>query len=598
MGVRLPIKDEHRQIALRILSVVTMVCGVGALALLVFIVGWPLEPELRGMLQGAGTALLVAFVVQEMIRLGLQIHPWTYLRTHKLEVLLAVAAGSELFFSQYIVGWLSRYTPALPASTLTLFYLAGTQLTLVVLVALRALRGSRFFSGKRLSPGLAFILSFALLIVVGTLLLKTPQATPPEVTLTWVDALFTATSAVCVTGLTVVDTATAFTSHGHWILLGLMQTGGLGMMTLTYFFAHFFAGGVSLRDRIALQDLLSEENLGQIGTVLGVIVGFTFAVELAGTIVIHSALAESWAGDGDRLFFSLFHAVSAFCNAGFSLAGAGLADPRLHANWAFLSVIMALVVIGGIGFPVMKNAWVFVKASVARRVGLRTAMPPRLTAGSRIVLATTAVLLAGGTVAFYLTEYAAGEQEAHTSGWLIALFNSVIARTAGFHVVAPELFTTASATVIMFLMFVGGSPASTAGGIKTSTLAIAAFSLRRILLGRAEIEAFGRRFSEDTANRALAIVLLALGFITVVTVVLCALHPTLPPFDLAFEAVSAVSTVGLTRGITPMLDAPARVVLVVAMFVGRVGVLFFLLSLIPHRRTTGYRLPETTIVIT
>jgi trk/ktr system potassium uptake protein len=149
----------------------------------------------------------------------------------------------------------------------------------------------------------------------------------------------------------------------------------------------------------------------------------------------------------------------------------------------------------------------------------------------------------------------------------------------------------------MFLMFVGGSPSSTAGGIKTSTLAIAVLSLRRILLGRAEIEAFGRRFSEETANRALAIVLLSIAFITVVTVALCALHPKLSPFDLAFEAVSAVSTVGLTRAVTPLLETPARVVLVVAMFVGRIGVLFFLLSLLPHRRPTGYRLPETSIVI-
>jgi Trk-type K+ transport system membrane component len=428
------------------------------------------------------------------------------------------------------------------------------------------------------------------------LLLKTPQATVAGIG--WMDALFTATSAVCVTGLITVDMAAVFTRHGQWIILGLIQVGGLGVMTITYFFAFFFAGGVSLRNRIALQDLLCEENLGHIGTVLGVIIGFTLATEIVGAVAIYASLEAANLFAGDRVFFSVFHSVSAFCNAGFSTQSAGLADPALQGQTGLFSVIMLLIVGGGIGFPVIKNLWLVSLARLARRLGLRTAVAPRLTTNSKIVLLSTLGLLAGGTVLIWLTEFVAGNGPANGGAWFTALFHAVTARTAGFNITPMGAMFPATAAVMMFLMFVGGSPSSTAGGIKTSTLAIAVLALRRVLLGRTDIEAFGRRLGDDVAERALAIILLAVGFITVVSISLCALHPELSPADLTFEAVSAVSTVGLSRDLTSKLGLPAKGVLVFAMFVGRIGVLVFLLSFIRKRKPVGYRLPETTVVLT
>jgi trk system potassium uptake protein len=595
--MRSHVTESHRALVTRILNPITVLCGMAALALLVIVIGWELDTPNRILVRATTHAVLVVFVIQEIMRLIVQADRRQFLRSRFLEVTLALLAGIELLFGGPILSWLGERAPDLPASTITVIYLAGTQLTLVVLIGLRSLRSNSLLSGRRLSPGMVFILSFALLITLGTLMLKTPQATR-EKGIGWVDAAFTATSAVCVTGLTTVDTQVDFTRHGQWIILGLIQIGGLGVMTITYFFAFFFAGGVSLRNRIALQDLLSEENLGHIGTVLGIIVGFTFMTELIGAICINAALSTSPIPIDDLVFFSIFHSVSAFCNAGFSTLSDGLGDPSVSGNTTFLSIIMILIVGGGIGFPVIKNVWVECVARLRRQLGLRVAVPPRLTANSRIILTTTSVLLIGGTVLVWITEFGCGTGVSNGNPWFTSLFHAVTARTAGFNITPMHAMMPATAACIMFLMFVGGSPSSTAGGIKTTTLAVAWLALRRVILGRNDIEAYGRRLGEDIVHRALAIILLSVGFITIVTVALCTLHPELSPADLAFEAISAVSTVGLTRGITPHLDDPAKIVLIAAMFIGRIGVLLFVLSFVRKRSGTGYRLPETSVVLT
>jgi len=589
-------REARRQKTLRVLEVISLLCGLSALAVLVLLVGWPWAESGQSRLRSSCTFILAVFVVQEGIRLALQTDRWRYLRGRYLEVALAFLVTIELFAGRTFVDWLGEQLTGLPGSNLTLFYLAGTQLTLVCLIGLRAIRDTRFFAGRKLAPGMVFMVSFALVILVGTLLLKTPQA-GTSAGLPWVDAVFTATSAVCVSGLLTVDLPTTFSRHGQWIILGLIQVGGLGVMTLTCFFAHFFAGGVSLRSRIAMQDLLSEENLGQIGTLLGVIVGFTLLMELGGAFLIHLSLQSSGLPADDLVFFSLFHSVSAFCNAGYSTLSAGLSDARVSDRTGFISVVMVLIVIGGIGFPVLKNFWLTLMAHLGRMLHLRVAMPPRLSANSQIVLLTTAALIVGGTFAIWLTEFAVGYGERVGPSWYTALFHSIAARTAGFNLTSTERLMPATAAILMALMFVGGSPASTAGGIKVSTLAIAVLSLRRILSGRTDLEAFGRRLDPRIADRALAIIILSMTFITLVAVILIALHPELPPFDLAFEAVGAVSTAGMTRGITTQLGVHAKIVLIVAMFVGRIGVLLCVLSLIPRRKSPGYRLPETTIVL-
>lgn len=583
----------------RALNFAQALCGLCTLALFALVLGFPLSEELRDTVDLSTRLILGLFAIQEIARFAIAKKRLAHLRSRKIEALLAFIVGLELILGGQIVSWLEGLSTGLSPGAITLLYLGAAQLTLLVALALRALRDNRWLTGSSLSPGLVLLLSFSALITVGTLLFKTPHATIDGIS--WVDAFFVATSAVCVTGLTPVDVSSTFTAHGQWILLGLIQLGGLGVMTITYFFAYFMAGGVSLRNRIGLQDLLSEENLGQIGGVLAIIVSFTFGVELIGALLIHASLSGSPDAPANLAFFSLFHSVSAFCNAGFSTLSDGLADPRVANRPWFLGVIIPVVILGGIGYPVVKNFWDNGVASIRRRLGLRLANPPRLTANSRVVLVTTGLLLVGGTVGVWLTEYLAGGHEADAasgSPWLTALFYAASSRTAGFNVTPTDALLPATAALMMFLMFIGGGPASTAGGIKTSTLAVALLSLRRVLFGRREIEIFGRRLPDELANRALSIILVAVAFTTAVSVSLLALHPELDSSDLVFEAVSAVATTGLSRGVTAELGDHAKIVVSVAMLIGRIGVLTFLLSFIPRREPTGLRLPETHIVLT
>lgn len=592
-----PLSSARPRLA-RALDLVLLLCGLLTLGLFILVLGFPLSDELRAHVGLATRLILGLFAAQEIARFALAPRRLAHLRVRKTEALLALIVGIELALGHRIVGWVEGLGGELSPATITLFYLGAAQFTLLAALALRALRDNRWLTGRSLTPGLVLMLSFGALITIGTLLFKTPHATHHGIT--WVDALFVATSAVCVTGLSPVDVSATFTAHGQWVLLGLIQLGGLGVMTITYFFAYFMAGGVSLRNRIGLSDLLSEENLGQIGGVLAIIVAFTLGVEAIGAVLIHATLSGAPDAPGNLVFFSLFHAVSAFCNAGFSTIPDGLADPRLADKPWFLATIIPVVILGGIGYPVVKNFWDNSVATVRRRLGLRLATPPRLTANSRVVLVTTGLLLVGGTVLIWLTEYLAGGHSADAasdSPWLTALFYAASSRTAGFNVTPTGDLLPATAALMMFLMFVGGGPASTAGGIKTSTLAVAFLSLRRVLFGRREIEVFGRRLPDELANRALSIILVAVAFTTAVSVALLALHPELESADLVFEAVSAVATTGLSRGVTGDLDEPAKLVLSLAMLVGRVGVLTFLLAFIPRREPTGLRLPETSIVL-
>jgi Trk-type K+ transport system membrane component len=422
-------------------------------------------------------------------------------------------------------------------------------------------------------------------------------------------------------------------------------------MTFTYFIACFLAGGVSLRSRYALQDMLSEDNLGQIRTVLATIFVFTLGCEAAGAALIYSQLemesapligqlfaagSTSVAAAGnagapitaaqasdalaaaasagippdERVFFSVFHAVTAFCNAGFSTLNGNLADNALRGRTSIVLTLVALVFAGGLGFPVVKNCWQHYTATLRRLFSRCAPVPPRLESNTRLVLTVTLSLCVAGTIAIYVTENllpSAGAQlaadgTAIAAGsphppWLAAIIDAFASRTAGFTASTGWLFADSTAMLVMFLMFVGGGPSSTAGGIKTTTLGVAILALRRIVLGRSDIEAFGRRLDDGVAHRALATILLALVFTLCVSLLLCVLEPKLRTLDLVFESVSAASTCGMSRGVTAQLHTPAKLVLVVTMFIGRVGVLTTLLALIKHRDPTGYRFPQGNVII-
>ncbi|MBP1691735.1 MAG: H(+)-transporting two-sector ATPase, partial [Bacteroidetes bacterium] len=404
---------------------------------------------------------------------------------------------------------------------------------------------------------------------------------------------FTSVSAVCVTGLTVVDTAVTFTRTGHVILLFLIQCGGLGIMTLTTFFAFMAGGRGSLKQYSTMQSLLGEENIGKIRSVVLQIGMATLLIEAAGAIAIWFSLeGVEFASARDRIFFSIFHSVSAFCNAGFALPSDGLAAAPLQANTPFLSTIMILIVLGGLGFPVLLNIWRILPG------GSTPLLQRRLSLHTLLVLMATGILIVGGTAGIFLIEQ---------DGWLAglsgpdklftALFHSVSARTAGFNTLPIGGLAPASLLLLIGLMWIGASPGSTGGGIKTTTAVIAVLAIRSIVTGRPAIEAFKHRVPDRALFQAFSTITLSVVTILLALFVLLLLE-TFSFTDLLFEVVSALGTVGLSVGITPHLSTAGKLVVALVIFIGRVGVLATLLALTGQRAQQRFEYTEEPVHIT
>jgi trk system potassium uptake protein len=461
----------------------------------------------------------------------------------------------------------------------------------------------RIFSGK-FNPATFFVGSFAILVLLGSLLLLLPTATTGSISV--VDAVFTSTSAVCVTGLIVVDTAADFTFFGQCVILALIQLGGLGILTFTTFFAFFFKGGGSFQESLYVKNIVNSEQLGNVFKVVVKIVVFTLAIEMIGAIGIYRSvpadLFEAWY---ERIFFSVFHSVSAFCNAGFSILTDGFYDAGFRFNYGLQWTAMALIVLGGLGFNILNNLYDYLKINIKNRIkkidgAPVRALPPRIISlNSRLVIQTTALLLLGGAAFFFFTEYRHTLSE-HSTLWgklTNAFFYSVTPRTAGFNTVDMSALAMPAIMATMALMWIGASPASTGGGIKTSTFALALMNISVIVRGKKHLE-FGRReVPVESVQRAFAIVALSIFVIGGAVFLLALFEPEKELTALIFESISAYSTVGLSLGITGDMSTAGKVVLIFTMFVGRVGAINLLTGMLRRMHYAAYRYPEEQILI-
>ena len=457
---------------------------------------------------------------------------------------------------------------------------------------------SDYFSLMNVSASVLFAGSFLLVIMIGSGLLMMPNATAQPIT--YLDAFFTATSAVCVTGLTVVDTVTAFTPLGQGIIMALIQIGGLGIMTFTGFFSYIFLGSVSFKDQFLLKDFFSGENLSGLYKLLLKILLFTILLEAAGAALIYHAMEGYWL---HKLQNSIFHAISAFCNAGFSVYPQGLYTASLRFNYPLQVTICALIILGGIGFPFLLTFYQFIKHSArslfyyltGRRISYELI---RLSIGERLALNTTIVLLIIGTVAYYAFEFGNGPEGAGAVHRIMtAFFASVSARTAGFNIVDLATWSYPTVFLIMFLMWVGASPGSTGGGIKTTTLAVAAKAVINFLRGKSDLEIGNREIGMPTIFRVLAVILLSLIFIFSGFMLMLILEPSKQPVHLLFECVSAFSTTGLSVVNTESLGDYSKIVLMILMFTGRIGPVVLLSGFLLTKTNNLYRLPVENIRI-
>jgi trk system potassium uptake protein TrkH len=411
--------------------------------------------------------------------------------------------------------------------------------------------------------------SFAAAILAGTLLLALPvSAVGPPVTV--LEALFTATSAVCVTGLTVVDTGTRFSPFGQWVILGLIQAGGLGIMTYALFVTLLLGRRISFQHRVVLQDSLHHSPTTRLKALLRHVVVFTLLIEAAGAVLLWLRWREQF--PGSAVYLGVFHAISAFCNAGFSVFPDNLT--RFRGDVVVNAVVTGLIGVGGLGFLVSYE----LRDRLLQR--LRRERPGPLSLHARLVLTVTGVLLAYGFLGFLVLEWdnllrGLPLDEALLTAW----FQSVTPRTAGFNTVDYGRATAATLYLTVFLMFIGASPGSTGGGIKTTAcgLVVALFRARWRGQGRATL--FRRTVPHEAMDRAVTVTLLSAVLVATSVLVLTFVEQRFAPANtsgpaflaLLFEAVSAFGTVGLSAGITASLTPLGKLIIIALMFVGRLG---------------------------
>lgn len=462
------------------------------------------------------------------------------------------------------------------------------------------------FVNRKTNPALLAVMCFAITIVFGALLLMLPRSTLEHIRIPVIDALFISTSAVCVTGLSTLEVANTFTLEGQIIIALLIQIGGLGIMTITSFFAIFFMDGMGLYSQFTLRDMLSSSAESLMSTLLNVL-GFTIVIEIFGAfflwLSIHSDLGMTL---DEEIFFSVFHSISAFCNAGFSTLEGNLGNASVISGHNSMYIIISmLVILGGLGFPVLINLKRLLShywSKLMFRFGFRGASFSRMShisgVNTKIVLYVSAVLVFGGTLIIAILEWngalaglPADEKIVH------AFFAAVVPRTAGFNSIATSDFSRLTLIFLIVLMWIGGASQSTAGGIKVNTLAVAFASIRSLIKGKQATELFNREITYNSIRRTLVVIFGSIMIIMSFFIGLLILEPDLSSMSLLFETVSAFSTVGSSLGITGSLCNESKFLLILLMFIGRVGFITVLMSFVTKGEQTKYRLPKEEIII-
>lgn len=592
--------QPYISIILRIVDVITLFAAILVVIGLFYQLGFYLSDEQRETIFQFSQYVRISFVIHIISHLVLEfkktrnkyrVFVWI------LAVLLIITSLTVIFpklFSHFGI-----VTKVLENTTLnyTLFaFYAFTFLSNTIVSML----------GKKTNPSLILSVSFFIIILLGTITLMFPKCTLETISISWVDALFTSTSAVCVTGLVPFDISEIFTTLGIVVILCLIQIGGLGVMTLTSFFAMFFMGNYSIYNQLVIKDMVSSNSLGSsiMKTLLQVLT-FTIVIELFGALFIFNSIHGTLnMSIYQEIFFSIFHSVSAFCNAGFSTLPGNLGNPMIMQNHLSLYVVVSiLVILGGIGFPILVN----LKDIFTYRIKkLRKLFNPEVETqyvkhlynlNTRIVLITTAILLVAGAVIFAVIEWDRTLAGMSVSEKIVhSFFNSAIPRTAGFNSVSNVDLHLNTILIVILLMWIGGASQSTAGGIKVNSFAVSIMNLYAVIRNSTRVECFGREISPDSVRRSNATIVLSLITLFIAIFIVNLLEPEIDLLPIVFECVSALNTVGSSMNVTANLCNESKLVLIVLMFVGRVGLITLLMSIVKPKQNT-YRYPYDNIII-
>lgn len=441
---------------------------------------------------------------------------------------------------------------------------------------------------KQLTPLQMITCAFAALVLAGTLLLSLPAAARSGEAVPFADALFTATSASCVTGLVVYDTYTHWSMFGQIVILLLIQIGGIGIITLSMYFLSMVHAKIGMRHRLAMQESIGVSSTRGVVRMTRFIAAGVLLIEGIGAVLLAFSFIPEF-GFAKGCYFAVFHSVSAFCNAGFDLMGeeAPFASLSGYAGNPYVCTItMLLIIVGGLGFFVWRDL---------KKNGFRF---KRYALHTKVVVVTSSILILGGALFFFLLSYDSAAQADRSVGEraLISLFQSVSARTAGFSTVDLAEIGGGAQMLMICLMLVGGSPGSTAGGIKTTTVAVLFLLVRSIFRRKEDVECFGRRVDRPVIRTAIAVFVLYLFLALAAGIAVSALED-IDILAALFETVSAMATVGLSLSVTPELGSISKIIVTVLMFLGRVGGLTVLLSLSRSRQTPAGRCPVENIAV-
>lgn len=427
-------------------------------------------------------------------------------------------------------------------------------------------------------------LGFLVLILIGGIILSLPISSQSGEPTNFLDAIFTSTSAVCVTGLITLNTSAHWSIFGQTVIITLIEIGGLGFMSFAVLISLILGKKITLRERLVMQEAMNTYSIQGLVRMVKYVLIFTVSVQFFGALLLSTQFVPEY-GLSRGIFYSIFHSISAFCNAGFDLFGTSLVS--FSNNSVVILVVSTLIIIGGLGFTVLLEIYEF--------KGIK-----KLSLHSKLVLITTGVLIFGGAILMLIFEYS----NPNTIGLmnikdklLNSFFASVSPRTAGFNSIPTSDMTLASKFLTIILMLIGGSPGSTAGGLKTVTCGILVLTVISVIKGREDTEVFGRRFTKEIVYKAFTIVFIGLSLVIGVTMILSYTEAGASFIDLLYESASALGTAGLTLGLTPNLSPIGKVLIMLMMYIGRVGPLTVMLALTRKRKKSGYKYPEGKILI-
>ncbi len=587
---------DSKELVLKVSKSLSGVFSLLAVGLVIYEVGFPLTVKQESYVVNGFAVIFGFYAFYYFLKLFYNFDRFEFLKTTWFEggvMLCIVFSGIFEFYTGHHLFEVLFSTLGFKHSEQA--YRVFITIAMLYFVGFNFVKASTYLNTLAIKPATTFILSFVLLIAVGTGLLMLPQMTTESGGADFMSAFFTSVSASCVTGLVIQNTVTYFSLKGLIVILFLMQLGGIGMVSFATFFATFLKKGVGLKQQLIIQDYLATDSLFSAKGLLRQVIGITLTFEaIAAVLIFFSWGAEiEFDSFGQRVFYSIFHGVSAFCNAGFSLFSEGLYESPIRHSYILHVVIGCTIIVGGLGFSAVQD--LFTPKNLQERLHKPW---KEWKLSTKVAVHTSLILIIVGMILFYVTEHNGVMREMDGVGIVVSsFFQSVTTRTAGFNTINFGELAVPTLIFMVFLMFIGASSGSTGGGIKTSTFLLITTAALATIRGKKNVDIAKRSISTELLGKAYSIFVFASTYNLIMIFVLSITDPDLPIISVVFEQVSAFATVGLSTGITADFSIYGKIIIIMSMFVGRIGTLTLALALSSRVASNNFKYPSAHFLI-